>query len=298
MAKNLYYNDNGTIRQLANLDSPAFTGTPKTDTVDGTNDFQLVNLEFLKTFINKQIEKTIIESTYTKGEVLKDLVAGSDYMISIYGLNTMTSVTGNKIIGYPVILSSTGEILGYSGRAGTIDWPDGYFPQSSTIRVTVPVDGYCYGFISYGSSGNANIPASYMSAIRLNDTFIKVNKLSISQSPNQTIKVKVNGITYTDDFTYVPNTHLTIEVEPEFGYLPGNISVTGSGYTNNGSDYVINGNSIISVSPAVELTDNVYIDDYKENDDDEPIIKQVYSMYSNSPSIVYNEEGWEANVHG
>lgn len=298
MAKNLYYNDNGTIKQLANLDSPAFTGTPKTNTVNGNNDFQLVNLEFLKKFINQQIEKTIIESTFTHDEVLKDLVAGADYMISIYGLNTMTSVTGQKLIGYPAILSSSGEVLGYAGRAGNIDWPDGYFPQSATIRITAPIDGYCYGFISYGSSGNPNIPATYMSAIRLNDAFIKVNKLSISQSPNQTIKVTVNGITYTDDFTFVPNTHLNIEVEPDFGYLPGNISVTGSKYTNTGSDYVINGNSIISVTPAIELTDNVYIDNYIENTGDEPIIRQVYSMYNNSQSIVYNEEGWEANVHG
>lgn len=298
MAKNLYYYDNGTIKQLANLDSPAFTGTPKTDTVDGTNDFQLVNLEFLKTFINKQIEKTTIESTYTHGEVIKDLVAGADYMVSIYGLNTMTSISGNKLIGYPVILNSNGEILGYAGRATTIDWPDGYFPQSATIRITAPIDGYCYGFISYGSSGNPNISASYMSAIRLNDTFIKVNKLSIAQSPNQTIKVIYNGIVYTDDFTFLPNTHLTIIVEPDFGYLPGTISISGSNYSNTGSDYIINGDAIVAVSTAITLKDNVYIDNFDTFDNNDTPIKQVYTMHNTAESVVFNEENWEANVHG
>ncbi len=298
MAKNLYYNDNGSIKQLAILDSPAFTGTASSVTVDGTNDFQLVNYEFLKKFINEQIEKTVIESTYSHNGVLKDLVAGADYMVSIYGLNTMTNISGNALLGYPAILGSNHEILGYSGRAGTINWPDGYFPQSSTIRITAPIDGYCYGYISYGSSGNEPVPATYMSAIRLNDAFIQTYKLSINQTPNQTIKATVNGITYTEDFTFVPNTHINIVIEPDFGYLPGEISLSGASYTHTNSDYVIKGNAIITATPAIELHDNVYIDNFTEYDENDTPIKQVYSMHSNEESVVFNEDNWEENVHG
>ena len=285
MAKLQYLDlDNITLKDIANIDSPSLEGTPVTVNPIDENNNQIINFRYLKRQLDKAIKSFNIESAESFNNALTELVPGADYMIHLYGINTLTCDpnfpyhviwadkypdsyvfinTADKIfiddpddplpkgyvrVGYFALVDKAGNILGRTAlKPRAIDWPNGSagFPESASIKITAPVDGFVYGYLNYGISFAVPIPVKHMTAIRINDKKIDTYKASIVQQDNQTIIVTANGIDYKENFTAEPGTHFTTRSEGYPGYKGGTV---------NPSEGVIEDNVIFTVSPATPTT--------------------------------------------
>lgn len=254
--------DDATLKEIAITDSPSFKGSPKT--VNPIDDKQIINYRYIKRMVKKAIDAFKIENAESKTNVLTGLVPGADYLINMYGINTINVdpnfpfdviwtdtypedyvfvshykaidkvfvyapdeeplPKGYVKVGYFALVNTKGEVLAKSDhKIQPIDWPNdnSSFPQSVSLRVTAPIDGFIYGYLNYGMGFAVPIPVKYMSAIRLNDEKIDTYKASIVQQNNQTIIVSVDGVEYKDNFTAEPGTPFTAYSQGYPGYKGG-----------------------------------------------------------------------------
>ena len=282
MATLQYVDIDNEIKDLANIDSPFFIGEGTTVNPIDTNDTQIVNFRYIKKILDSSMLNFNVDTLESNTNCISGLVPGSDYLVNLYGVNTLTAdfpyesvytstypnnyvyvnsthrifvnngqeplPKGYVKMGYFAILNKANQIIGRNdGKIKRIDWPNtnASFPDSATIRITAPIDGVIYGFMNYGMSFAVPIPVKYMSAIRMNDIKIETYRASIMQQANQTIIVTANGADYKESFTVLPGTEFTTRSEGYPGYKGGTVSPA------NG---VFNEDIIFTVSAATPTT--------------------------------------------
>ena len=284
MATLQYLDIDNEIKDIANIDSPFFIGEGTTVNPIETNDNQIVNFRYIKKVLEKSMLEFNIDTVESNSNCISGLIPGSDYLISMYGINTLTCnpdfpyeiiytttypdnyvyindshkvyvnnghdplPKGYVRIGYFAILNKANQIIGRTNiKIKNIDWPNdnASFPDSATIRITAPIDGIIYGFMNYGMSFAAHIPVKYMCAIRLNNVKISTYRASIIQQANQTIIVTANGAEYKESFTVLPGTEFTTRSEGYPGYKGGTVSPASG---------VFNSDTIFTVSAATPTT--------------------------------------------
>ena len=284
MAKLQFLDTDNEIKDIANIDSPSFIGEGVTVNPVDTNDEQVINFRYLKRLLEKNINAYNTDTSESYSNTLNNLVPGSDYMINLYGINTLNVdpdfpydyiwtaqypedyvfvndtdkvfiededrplPKGYTKIGYFAILDKANNVLGRSDdKIKYIDWPNenASFPDAATIVITAPIDGFIYGFLNYGMIFANAIPVKYMSAVRINDVKIDTYKASIIQQDNQSIIVTVNGIDYKDNFTALPGTPFTARSVGYPGYKGGTVEP---------STGVFDDNKVFTVSPAIVTT--------------------------------------------
>lgn len=282
MATLQYLDIDNEIKDIANIDSPSFIGEGTTVNPIETNNKQIINFRYMKKILDQSMLDFNIDTIESKSNSISGLIPGSDYLINMYGINTLTSdfpyesvyaseypndyiyindthriyinndeepiPKGYSKMGYFVILNKSNQIIGRIDTAiKNVDWPNtnASFPDSATIKITAPVDGIIYGYINYGIKFAAPIPVKYMNAIRLNDIKIETYRASIMQQANQTIVVIVDGVEYKDSFTVLPGTEFTTRSEGFPGYKGGTVSP---------SSGVFNSDTIFTVSAAIPTT--------------------------------------------
>ena len=282
MATLQYVDIDNEIKDLANIDSPFFIGEGTTVNPIDTNDTQIVNFRYIKKILDSSMLNFNVDTLESNTNCISGLVPGSDYLVTLYGVNTLTAdfpyesvytstypnnyvyvnsthrifvnngqeplPKGYVKMGYFAILNKANQIIGRNdGKIKRIDWPNtnASFPDSATIRITAPIDGVIYGFMNYGMSFAVPIPVKYMSAIRMNDIKIETYRASIMQQANQTIIVTANGADYKESFTVLPGTEFTTRSEGYPGYKGGTVSPA------NG---VFNEDIIFTVSAATPTT--------------------------------------------
>ena len=236
----------------------------------------------IKKILDSSMLNFNVDTLESNTNCISGLVPGSDYLVTLYGVNTLTAdfpyesvytstypnnyvyvnsthrifvnngqeplPKGYVKMGYFAILNKANQIIGRNdGKIKRIDWPNtnASFPDSATIRITAPIDGVIYGFMNYGMSFAVPIPVKYMSAIRMNDIKIETYRASIMQQANQTIIVTANGADYKESFTVLPGTEFTTRSEGYPGYKGGTVSPA------NG---VFNEDIIFTVSAATPTT--------------------------------------------
>ena len=284
MASLQFLDIDNEIKDIANIDSPSFIGEGTTVNPIDTNDTQIVNFRYIKKILEKSMLNFNVETLETNSNCISGLVPGSDYLINMYGINTLTcnpdfpyesvysSTYKNNYVyvnathkiyinngheplpkgyvkmGYFAILNKANQIIGRTDtKIQNIDWPNtnASFPDSATIRITAPIDGIIYGFMNYGINFAVPIPVKYMCAIRMNDIKISTYRVSVMQQANQTIIVTANGIDYKESFTVLPGTEFTTRSEGYPGYKGGNVTP---------SSGVFNSDTIFTVSAATPTT--------------------------------------------
>lgn len=284
MAKLQFLDTDNEIKDIANIDSPSFIGEGVTVNPVDTNNEQVINFRYLKRLLEKNINAYNTDTLETYSNTLNNLVPGSDYMINLYGINTLnvdpnfpydyiwtTQYPENYVfvndtyrvfiedkdrplpkgytkMGYFAILDKANNVLGRSDdKIKYIDWPNenASFPDAATIVITAPIDGFIYGFLNYGMIFANAIPVKYMSAVRINDAKIDTYKASIIQQDNQSIIVTVNGIDYKENFTALPGTPFTARSVGYPGYKGGTVEP---------SMGIFDDNKVFTVSPAIVTT--------------------------------------------
>ena len=273
--------DNTTFKDIATTDSPSFIGEAQTSNPNENNIDQIVNLRFVNKWITKTINSFNTETLEANSNCITGLVPGADYLINMYGVNNLNydpDFPYNKVwadtfpdgyifvndtdkvfiedeedplppgyvrIGYFAVVDKANRILGKSDiRIRKLDWPNSNssFPESITMRITAPIDGYVYGYMNFGLHFAPAIPVKYMNAVRVNDVKIDTYKASIVQQENQTVIVTVDGIDYKDSFTVLPGSSFTTRSEGYPGYRGGTVSPESGVFTKN---------TIFTVSPVV-----------------------------------------------
>lgn len=272
------------IKDIANIDSPSFIGEGTTGNPIDSNDTQIINFRYIKKLIDRSMLNFNIDTVESNSNCLTGLVPGSDYLISMYGVNSLTcnpdfpyesvytpSYKNNYVyvnathkvfinngheplpkgyvrMGYFVILNKSDQIIGRTDtKIKNIDWPNtnASFPDSAIIRITAPVDGIVYGYMNYGINFANPIPVKYMCAVRMNEVKIATYRASIMQQANQTIIVTANGAEYKESFTALPGTEYSTRSEGYPGYKGGTVSPASG---------VFDSDTIFTVSAATPTT--------------------------------------------
>ena len=89
MAKLQFLDTDNEIKDIANIDSPSFIGESVTVNPVDTNDEQVINFRYLRRLLEKNINAYNTDTSETYSNTLNNLVPGSDYMINLYGINTL-----------------------------------------------------------------------------------------------------------------------------------------------------------------------------------------------------------------
>ena len=169
MANLFYVDENGTIKTIANIDSPAFIGEPSTNSLDNYNNRDIINIEDATKYIDNIVrDYNISILIYANSNVLNGLAKKEKYMVSIYGkFNPGSGNTYN--LGPVTITDSDNRILKTTGNmVKNLVNPNMPITQSATLILDkVPEDEIIYGFVNYNTETNAGINATYMVALRL-----------------------------------------------------------------------------------------------------------------------------------
>ena len=86
MANLFYVDEDGTIKTVANTDSPSFIGTPNTSSVENHNNRDIVNVYDTIEYIDSIISGfNLTRFIYGNISTLSGLEPGKKYMVSVYG---------------------------------------------------------------------------------------------------------------------------------------------------------------------------------------------------------------------
>ena len=169
---NLYYVDeDGSIKTIANIDSPSFLGKPTTVSLENHNDRDIMNIEDAIKYIDKRInefnQSIIIEGEFNSNQIT-GLIPNKKYMITVTGkFNPGTSDT--YTLGPVVIRDSFNKVLKSSGNAiKNLVNPKCIISQSATIILSkAPADGKIFGLLNYDFDNDSGTNANYILALRL-----------------------------------------------------------------------------------------------------------------------------------
>ena len=90
MAKLQFVDIDNEIKDIANIDSPSFIGEGTTVNPIESNNTQIVNFRYIKNLLQKTINEFNIETLESNSNFISELVPGADYIINLYGINTLT----------------------------------------------------------------------------------------------------------------------------------------------------------------------------------------------------------------
>ncbi|MBR2245798.1 MAG: hypothetical protein IJ880_02010 [Bacilli bacterium] len=294
MAKLQFVDIDDEIKDIANIDSPSFKGEGTTVNPIDTNNEQIINFRYLKRLLDKAINNYNTETIESSSNCISGLVPGADYIINLYGINTINVdpdfpyeyiwadsypdsyifinntdkvfledndhplPKGYVKIGYFAILDKGNNVISKSNDIiRYIDWPNNNasFPDSITLRITAPIDGFIYGFMNYGMHFANPIPVKYMSAVRVNEEKIDTYKASIVQQDNQSIIVTVNGIDYKENFTALPGSEFSARAIGYPGYKGGEVEPS-SGVFDDNKIFIASPASITTYTAAIVQTEH------------------------------------------
>ena len=169
MANLFYVDDDGTIKTVANTDSPSFIGTPNTSSVENHNNRDIVNVYDTTEYIDSIISGfNLTRFIYGNISTLSGLEPGKKYMVSVYGrFNPGNNDTYN--LGPVAIVDSNNRILNTTGSMlRNLINPKYPITQNATLIINkVPNDGKITGLINFNTDNSTGVKASYMTAIRL-----------------------------------------------------------------------------------------------------------------------------------
>ncbi|EKO3892291.1 hypothetical protein P0F32_003488 [Vibrio metschnikovii] len=89
---------------------------------------------------NKWTAPSVAMNVETGTSSISGLTSGKKYLVSVYGLIANRGTGGETLRGVR-IYSSSNTVLA-STPSAFINWPDGHAPQSATLLITAPSDGY------------------------------------------------------------------------------------------------------------------------------------------------------------
>ena len=224
----LYFRDenNAEFTKTANIDSPAFIGTPLVPTPKKNNNTRITNVEFVKMYINDKIHNLGFHTVSSNTGVL-NVYPNKEYIVNVSGLIDMNEEDNIKL-GYVVITDINDVVLAKSDNdISSVFNSTGGIVQSGTIRVRVPLNGIIKGYINYGGTID-KVLADYICAIEIDiDEYCNIY---INQKEHQTIYVSANGETYSEsEFIISKNSVYNVKVVPEIGYIPGTVTPGMSG---------------------------------------------------------------------
>lgn len=169
MANLFYVDEDGTIKTVANIDSPSFIGSPSTVSHENHNNRDIINVSDAMQYINTVIDEfNLTRFVYGNTGTLSGLAPGKKYMISVYGrFNPGTDNTYN--VGPIAIIDSSNRILKTTGTTvKNLVNPKCPVSQNAILIVNkVPNDGKVIGLVNFNTDTATGIEASYMTAIRL-----------------------------------------------------------------------------------------------------------------------------------
>ena len=167
---NLYFKDeDGTIKTIANIDSPIFTGVPTLESRDNFHDRDILNVEDAIRYIDNAVSNFNDSRLISvNSNTMTGLIGGKKYLISVYG-EFSTGDSNTYSIGPVVIKNNDNEVLKASGTiVKNVLNPKCVIPQSATLILdSAPSDGTIIGLLNYNHDTDIGIEASYMTAIRL-----------------------------------------------------------------------------------------------------------------------------------
>ena len=169
---NLYYVDeDGSLKTIANTDSPSFLGKPTTVSLESHNDRDIMNVEDAIKYIDEKVSEfnqTRIVEGESNSNQLTGLIPNKKYMVTVTGkFNTGTSDT--YTLGPVVLRDSSNRILKSSGNAvKNLNNPKCVVSQSATVILTkAPADGKIFGLVNYDFDNSSGTNANYILALRL-----------------------------------------------------------------------------------------------------------------------------------
>lgn len=169
MANLFYVDEDGTIKTIANTDSPSLIGNTNTASVENLNNRDIMNVADTIQYIDSIItDFNRTRFIYGNTGILSGLEPGKKYMVSVYGrFNPGLSNTYN--LGPIAIIDSNNRILKTTGTViKNLVSPKSPITQDAILIVNkVPSDGKIFGFVNFDTDTLTGTEASYMTAIRL-----------------------------------------------------------------------------------------------------------------------------------
>ena len=169
MANLFYVDEDGTIKTVANTDSPSFIGKPTTVSLETHNNRDIMNVADTIRYIDSIISNfNTTRFIYGNNGTLSGLAPGKKYMVSVYGRFTPgNNETYN--LGPVAIIDSSNKILKTTGNTvKNLVNPMCPINQNAILIVNkVPNDGKIIGLVNFDADTLTGIEASYMTAIRL-----------------------------------------------------------------------------------------------------------------------------------
>ena len=89
MAKLQFLDTDNEIKDIANIDSPSFTGEGTTVNPIDANNTQIINLRYIKKVLDKSLSTFNTDTIEMNSSTINELVPGSDYLVNLYGVNTI-----------------------------------------------------------------------------------------------------------------------------------------------------------------------------------------------------------------
>lgn len=194
-----------------------------------------------------------------------ELVYGTKWTAEIesdpgYTAGTLSAESGTMYNDYTLSASpSTAKIYTFT------------IVQSEHQTITVLCNGVNYNktfTTPYGSQWTATItPEAHYTAGKLSGTSGTITQnytlsasaaaltrynITITQVPNQTIKVISEGTTYTTNFKAVYGTQYTLSITPDAWFNAGKLTINGAVATNMDGEFI--GDTVISASAASKIT--------------------------------------------
>lgn len=167
---NLYYVDeDGSIKTIANTDSPNFIGEPTTTSNDTHVERGILNVADAIKYIDSVVEEfNESKLLYANSSTLSGLIKGRKYMVSITGkFNPGNNNTYN--LGPVAIRDSSNRVLKTSaGMINNLVNPKNPIHQSAVLILDkAPDDGKIFGLINYNIDTATGTNATYIMALRL-----------------------------------------------------------------------------------------------------------------------------------
>lgn len=169
MANLFYVDEDGTIKTVANTNSPSFIGNPTTVSRETHTGRGIINvadaIQYIDSIIN---EFNLTRLVYDNSGTLSGLAPGKKYMVSVYGrFSPGNNSTYN--LGSIAIKDSSNRVLKTTGNTvKNLTNPMCPVTQNAILIVNkVPSDGKVFGFVNFDDDTSTGIEASYMTAVRL-----------------------------------------------------------------------------------------------------------------------------------
>lgn len=227
--------------KTANLDSPQFIGTPTVPTPEQGDYARLVNVEFIKKYVEDKIHRFTFHSNSVEDYEIQ-LYGNKEYIINVSGLIEMqASETVFTRLGSIALCDSEDNLISRMDTPSDSFHSTGGLMQSGTLVIRTPINGIVRAYVNFGGS-SGRLPAKHICAVEVDrDEYVTVH---LKQKVNQTLYFIANGERYSGNEVLISNRSVyTLTAVPEIGYIPGAIGPSTSG--------VLDGDATFEIEDAV-----------------------------------------------